>query len=254
MKILTIIGSPHRGNTLKVVQEVERQLQAREQVEFEYLFLNKVNLQPCTGCYLCVRKGEELCPQKDDRDTILEKMKAADGVIFASPVYTLTVSALMKNFMDRIAYNAHRPPFLGKPAMLVATTAGTGLEGGLGCLSWFAIPGFEIAAKLGVVYYPSHPYKAKGQEAIDRKIEKASQKFWLALRSPAPRPGLIRVIQFNALKANATFGQASYPADFRYYQNREHYHTGADIGFIKRLLGRFFFRMSLGWMNANLEK
>lgn len=54
-------------------------------VEFEYLMLPDVGLEPCRGCFACFERGEERCPIRDD----------ADGVIFASPVYGLAGTAVL---------------------------------------------------------------------------------------------------------------------------------------------------------------
>jgi len=81
-------------------------------------------------------------------------MKAADGLVLASPTYTANVSGLMKTFMDRLAWTAHRPPFLGKPAMLVSPASGD-TSGVLRALRWFRYPGFEIVAGLSESAWPS---------------------------------------------------------------------------------------------------
>ena len=48
-------------------------------------------------------------------------MDAADGIIFASPVYVNDVSGIAKTWIDRLAYVCHRPAFAGKCAYLIAT-------------------------------------------------------------------------------------------------------------------------------------
>jgi len=35
-------------------------------VEFEYLMLSDVRLEPCRGCHACFEWGEERCPVRDD--------------------------------------------------------------------------------------------------------------------------------------------------------------------------------------------
>ncbi|MES0448004.1 MAG: NAD(P)H-dependent oxidoreductase, partial [Desulfobacterales bacterium] len=87
-----------------------------------------MNFQFCEGCYVCVKKGEEKCPVKDDRDLIVQEMMDADGIILASPVYSHMVSATMKNFFDRFGFYAHRPQFFDKFALPVATCSGYGAE------------------------------------------------------------------------------------------------------------------------------
>ena len=108
MKLLAICGSPRKRNSYKALKEIGDEF---PQLDYEILHLNDLNFKLCKGCYGCVVNGEERCPLKDERDLVLEKMMEADGVIFASPVYSHMVSALMKNFFDRFGYLAHRPQF-----------------------------------------------------------------------------------------------------------------------------------------------
>jgi multimeric flavodoxin WrbA len=254
MRVLAIIGSPRKGNSYEVTQQIERALRKNENLQFEYLFLSQVNLQPCRGCYTCITRGEQHCPLKDERESIVQKMRGADGVIFVSPVYTLNVSGLMKNFMDRMGYNAHRPAFLGKPAMLVATAAGPGTTDTMKALSWFSVTGFEIVSRLGVIVYPSHDYAPAHQQKVDKQIERAARQFEKALNQCSSPPSLLRVIQFYALKANAMFGQAVYLADYAYYKDRENYHLDVKVSWWKQLLGRFFYQVSTQWMGRNFVR
>ncbi len=38
-----------------------------DEIEFEYVQLNEIWLETCKGCYVCIEKGEEKCPLKDDQ-------------------------------------------------------------------------------------------------------------------------------------------------------------------------------------------
>jgi multimeric flavodoxin WrbA len=95
-------------------------------VVFEDLMLRDADLSQCTGCFVCIQKGEEHCPRKDDAPAIEQKMHDADGVIFSSPVYGMNVSGLMKVFVDRFSYIFHRPRFFEKKALLLTTTGALG--------------------------------------------------------------------------------------------------------------------------------
>jgi multimeric flavodoxin WrbA len=75
--------------------------------------LKDVDLSQCRGCFGCFVKGEDHCPCKDDA-SIEQKMHDADGIIFATPVYGMNISALMKTFIDRFSYIFHRPRFFTK--------------------------------------------------------------------------------------------------------------------------------------------
>jgi len=83
--------------------------------------LRDYNLKVCKGCKLCLDKCEELCPLKDDRDNLFEKIENSYGVIFASPNYSFNVSGLMKIFLDRFGYIFHRPRFFGKAFTNIVT-------------------------------------------------------------------------------------------------------------------------------------
>ncbi len=50
-KVLAILGSPRKGNSYRVTQQVEAALRKRGEVAFDYLWLRDVNLRPCRGCY-----------------------------------------------------------------------------------------------------------------------------------------------------------------------------------------------------------
>jgi multimeric flavodoxin WrbA len=103
------------------VQEFEKNLKQHDEVDFAYVFLDDYRLEFCQGCKACFDKGEQYCPLKDDRDLLLAKLEQSDGVIFATPSYAFSVSARMKNMIDRFAYVFHRPWFFGKTFTAVVT-------------------------------------------------------------------------------------------------------------------------------------
>lgn len=208
MKILAIIGSPRsKGNTYRTVFRIEEKMKQQGEVEFDYLFLKEANLKPCIGCNLCLLKGEDRCPLKDDRADIERRMHEADGVIFATPTYVLNVSALMKNFCDRFAYASHRPRFF-KPAMAVSTTGAMGAEMvsfimGLMAGSW----GFDIVSKVSALTpVDGENYLQKDMKKYNPKLEKslakASEKFYASVRQGRRQPGVFTIAQFLLRKAS----------------------------------------------------
>lgn len=249
MKVLAIIGSPRKGHSYRVTQQIERRLRRNADVQFEYEFLSQTNLQPCRGCYVCQSRGEQYCPLKDQRECLVQKMQQADGVIFVSPVYTDNVSGLMKNLMDRLAYTAHRPAFLGKPAMLVATASGETRDT-LRALSWFRYTGFEIVSKLGVPMWPSPRRDWQRGASFDRKFEKAVKRFENALSRPRTSLSLGRVLQLYAMKATAGSDPAFFQADDEYYKALDQLTVGAS--WWKKALGRLFYSIAVKWMNSRL--
>ena len=75
MKILAILSSPRKKNTYRAVQAIETLHKQTCDCDYEYLFLHKTDLKGCVGCHLCLTRGEEFCPLKDDRDLILQKIE-----------------------------------------------------------------------------------------------------------------------------------------------------------------------------------
>jgi multimeric flavodoxin WrbA len=66
----------------------------------EKIHLRDKKIHYCTGCGTCFLGGNS-CPQQDDMQDILEKMRAADVIVMATPVYFYTMSAQMKTLIDR---------------------------------------------------------------------------------------------------------------------------------------------------------
>lgn len=128
MKILLINGSNRiNGNTdqlLKLVADHLREIAERQSIklEIETIHPGKMNLQFCRGCRICYDRGEEACPVGDEMLAIKQKMKEADGLLLASPVYVDDVSAATKNFIDRLCHLCHRPEFADKIGYVLATT------------------------------------------------------------------------------------------------------------------------------------
>lgn len=69
--------------------------------EIETIKLKDMNINPCTGCYTCWTKTPGECIFKDDMADLLLKMRKADLILFVSPLYTFSVTGIMKNFLDR---------------------------------------------------------------------------------------------------------------------------------------------------------
>jgi multimeric flavodoxin WrbA len=99
MKILGIVGSPRKkGNTELMMQAALAG--AREAgAETEIALVAGKNIAGCDGCEVCVKTG--ICRIKDDMVPIYAQMKAADGIIFGTPVYYGNVTSQAKAVIDR---------------------------------------------------------------------------------------------------------------------------------------------------------
>lgn len=65
----------------------------------EYLRLSDYKVSPCIECNACYETG--LCKVQDDYQQILKKILDADRIIFATPIFFMTVCAQAKMLIDR---------------------------------------------------------------------------------------------------------------------------------------------------------
>ena len=110
-KILIIQGGGRpNGNTDQLVKAFAKgAVDAGHEVEIISLIKNEVN--GCLGCNAC-RYGKP-CVQKDSFNEIVPKIKEADMLVFASPLYFWTISSRIKAFIERfycIAEEDNDPP------------------------------------------------------------------------------------------------------------------------------------------------
>ena len=89
MKIVIINGSARRGNTLTAIDAFVKG--ASEKNEIEIIQPDRLHIAPCKGCGACqCYKG---CIDQDDTNPTIDKITAADVILFATPVYWWGMSA-----------------------------------------------------------------------------------------------------------------------------------------------------------------
>jgi multimeric flavodoxin WrbA len=204
-RILAIIGSPRKGDTVAAVQRLEQELKKLGEVEMEYLMLMDVGLRDCLGCHNCFMKGQETCREAAKVKELQERMLAADAVILASPTYNQGVTGIMKKFLDYFTFLWHRPGMFGVPFFGVAT--GGGMFGGVfktmksNVDSW----GGTWAGTLGVPHYDALTKKYKTR--LDQDFTgKAALLMKVMDEKELPKPTLGRLMSFRMWKMNAAQG------------------------------------------------
>lgn len=123
MKIISLVGSPRggKGNTARLLRKVLDGAESLGAIN-ETIFLPGTTVLPCKACDVCHKKGS--CPQKDEFESIKEKIMNSDALILASPNYIFSVSAQMKAFMDRCCGVIHCMAFEGKYGASIITSGG----------------------------------------------------------------------------------------------------------------------------------
>jgi multimeric flavodoxin WrbA len=96
--IVGICGSPRQQATEHILKEALRML-AEQGFETRFFTVRGKHISFCTHCDHCLTHKE--CVFKDDMQEVYALLKAAKGVIFATPVYNGGISAQTKAVMDR---------------------------------------------------------------------------------------------------------------------------------------------------------
>ena len=99
--IVILVGSMRiNGNTARLVQSFADGAVQNNNVEVVYVA--DYNVNPCIGCNSCFAREGNQCFQDDDMVQIYEKLRNADIVVIASPVYFYGISAQLKAIVDRL--------------------------------------------------------------------------------------------------------------------------------------------------------
>ncbi len=102
MYVVAFNSSPHKdkgGTSLLLTPFCEGMKEAGADVDLFYIHTLTIN--PCLGCFSCWVKTPGKCIQKDDMETLLPKIAAADIMVFATPVYVDGMNGPMKTVIDR---------------------------------------------------------------------------------------------------------------------------------------------------------
>ena len=149
MEITIIHGQAHKGSTYHVTDLLKEKLSNGDTVVHEYFMLKESDTPSfCTGCFRCIQKGEQYCPQADKVQRIAESMLRSEIIIIDSPTYCFEMTGQLKTLFDHFGYlwMSHRPrkEMFNKIGIVVSTAAGAGggrvTQSMAKQLSWWGIP------------------------------------------------------------------------------------------------------------------
>jgi len=252
-RVTAFVGSAHKKNTHKAAVQFLNNLQALGDVEYEIVTLSDYRLGICRGYRLCFEKGEERCPLKDDRDVLIEKMIAADGVVLASPNYSFQVSAITKTFLDRLAFTFHRPRFFGNTFTGIVAQ---GIYGGSKIVDYwdFVGNGLGFNTVKGCCIMTLDPMTEKQQHKIDRALAAQARRYYANLERPGyPVPTLIDLMFFRMARTKIQLELDDSFRDYTYYQDKgwfeSDFYYPSRLGVLKKGAGKLF-----DWMSASMTR
>lgn len=100
-KVIIVLGSPRvEGNSAQLAERVAAGA-AASGAAVETFYLHGMRISPCTACNSCQADTARDCAIDDDMRALYPKLRAADALVIASPIYWFNMSAQTKLFMDR---------------------------------------------------------------------------------------------------------------------------------------------------------
>lgn len=169
MKILGLSCSPRKsGNTEILVGEALDGAQ-KEGAEVELFSLSGKEIKPCDGCYTCLETGK--CHINDDMQAVYQKLVAADGIIFGTPIYFYSMTGQAKALIDR-TFALRRPSIrlANKVGGVIAVAGALGIIDAIKDLYFYIAINHMVPADYVAAY-------ASEKGAI-RKNERAMKAAW----------------------------------------------------------------------------
>ena len=246
-KVTIFVGSAHKGGaTYRVACRFREDLESFGDIHGEIVVLSDYHIGVCRGCKTCFERGEECCPLKDDRDALIEKIMASDGVVFASPNYSFQVSAILKIFLDRLGFLGHRPRYHGKTYTAIVVQ---GIYRGGQIVKYLEFVGGALGFNVvkGSCLRTLEPMDDKALDSMERKLAEQSRRFHARLSQPAhPAPSLFGLMIFRMSRTGFKLSLGEEKRDHVYYREQgwfeSDYYYPTQLGPLKKAAGALFDR------------
>lgn len=180
MTVLMISGSRNPdGQTARAADAILAGI-AEASSDVERVFLPDLSIERCRQCNdngwgLCRKEGR--CVIDDDFGNLVAKMRTANAIIVATPVYFSDLSESLRAFLDRLRrtciHEAGLESLKGKPVIGLCVAGGGGGGAPACCLSLE-----QVLAKCGFDVVDMIPVKRQNLEAKLKRLELAGR--WLS--------------------------------------------------------------------------
>lgn len=153
MRKVLIISTSLRMNSNSDILAKECERGARDTgLDVEYVLLKGKEIKYCIGCMSCQKTNE--CVLKDDVVDIMAKVKDAEVIVYATPIYYYEMSGQMKTLLDRLN-PLYSSDYKFRDIYMIATAADdgdatfdkaySGLQGWVDCFEKATLKGKVVA-------------------------------------------------------------------------------------------------------------
>ncbi len=100
--MLSLIGSARKEGNSALLAETARLAALGAGAAVEQVFLSDLAISPCAGCGVCRESVDAPCIIEDDMVPLYAKLRAADAILIATPIYSYNMTAQTKLLIDRL--------------------------------------------------------------------------------------------------------------------------------------------------------
>jgi multimeric flavodoxin WrbA len=121
---MIFVGSPRKNGNCAALAEQAATGVRDGGGKADVIFLHELGMDPCNACDACQTATGTDCIIDDELTSLLPRLRQADALLLASPIYWFTFSAQTKLFIDRAFYALNGPQghaLKGKPLGLLMT-------------------------------------------------------------------------------------------------------------------------------------
>lgn len=124
-KVLILMGSPREdGNSTRLAFAFADGASTAGHV-VQSIHVPALEIAPCNGCNECLKTATAPCSIHDDMEAVYPLLRAADVLVFATPLHFFSWSTPLKALIDRLYCLApdRKRNLKGKRSVLLATAA-----------------------------------------------------------------------------------------------------------------------------------
>jgi len=100
VKAIGIVGSPRKNGNVDTLVQAVLDGAGESGYQTKKFYLNEMKYWGCQACNYC--KANDHCRQDDDVSKLLTEIKAADAVVFGSPIYFYQFTGQFRLMEDRM--------------------------------------------------------------------------------------------------------------------------------------------------------
>jgi len=101
-KLLILIGSPRKNGNSALLAGHAANAAQQNGAAVETVFLQDLGIRPCEGCSVCRESVDAPCILNDGMAALYPKLREADAILIATPIYSYGMTAQTKLLVDRL--------------------------------------------------------------------------------------------------------------------------------------------------------